>query len=399
MLLLKSRFYLQLSKFLIMAKLKYFLMLLTFGMMFLTSQAGVVVVNPDEDLNSILNNAKGGDTVLVKPGTYSKVTLSDKRFSEQKPLIVRADGSGTVIVKGDTITRGSALELNNCSYIVFEGITFTNAMWGIYVKGSAHILIRNNEITNTGQEGCHIGRSSKYVDIIGNKIHDTGKFNSKWAEGVYVGSGSYGGSNFPDNCEYIWIEGNHIYKTGNAEAVNIKAESFHVTVRNNKIHDIHPGTSEQYNQAAITVEGGENSLKNNYRLDEKRDVWIENNTIENVSGGYSDWNNGIMFFGTGVYILNNTISNCADKGIFGNNWKDLDHVNYVFGNKITNCGTGSADKGILGNNWKDLGHVNYVFGNTITNCGTGMDLHPDLKISESDPGKNPHSPQKWYSNF
>ena len=368
MLLLKSRFYLQLSKFLIMAKLKYFLMLLTFGMLFHPVQALVVAVNPGEDLNSILNNAKGGDTVLVKPGTYSKVTLSDKRFSEQKPLIVRADGSGTVIVKGDTITRGSALELNNCSYIVLEGIAFTNAMWGIYVKGSAHILIRNNEITNTGQEGCHIGRSSKYVDIIGNKIHDTGKFNSKWAEGVYVGSGSYGRSNFPDNCEYIWIEGNHIYKTGNAEAVNIKAESFHVTVRNNKIHDIHPGTSEQYNQAAITVEGGDNSLKNNYRLDEKRDVWIENNTIENVSDGYSDWNNGIMFFGTGVYILNNTIYNCADKGI-------------------------------LGNNWKDLGHVNYVFGNTITNCGTGMDLHPDLKISESDPGKNPHSPQKWYSNF
>jgi parallel beta-helix repeat protein len=347
---------------------KILLILLIFGVMFLSTRAEMIIVNAGQDLNLIINSAKGGDTVLIKPGIYSRVSLTDKKYSEQKPLVIRADGSETVLIKGDTISKGSALEINNCSYIIFEGITFTNAMWGIYVKSSEHILIRNNEIYNTGQEGCHIGRSSKYVDVIGNKIHNTGKYNSKWAEGVYVGSGSYGRSNFPDNCEYIWIEGNHIYKTGNAEAVNVKSECFHITIRNNKIHDIHPGTSEQYNQAAITVEGGENSLKNNYRLDEKRDVWIENNNIENVSGGYSDWNNGIMFFGTGVHILNNTISNCADKGI-------------------------------LGNNWKDLGHLNYVFGNTITNCGTGIYLHSDLKINESDPGKNPHSPQKWYSNF
>jgi parallel beta-helix repeat protein len=195
------------------------------------------------------------------------------------------------------------LELNNCSYIVFEGITFTNAMWGIYVKSSEHIIIKGNEIYNTGQEGCHIGGSSKYVDVIGNKIHD-----------------------------------------------------------------IHPGTAEQYNQAAITVEGSENSIKNNYRLSENRDIWVENNTIENVSGGYSDWNNGIMFFGTGVYILNNTVKNCANIGIYGNNWKNL-------------------------------GLQNFVYGNTISNCGTNMVIYSDVKVSESNPGKNPHSPQKWNTGF
>jgi len=351
-----------------MAKLKFFLMLLTFGVMFQPTQAGSVVVNPGEDLNLIINNANGGDTVLIKPGTYSQVKLEEKNFSEHEPLIVRADGSGNVIIAGNSVSGGSAVELNKCSFIVFEGITFTNTMWGIYVKNSSNIILLNNEIYDTGQEGCHVGRSSKYVDVIGNKIHSTGKFNSKWAEGVYVGSGSYSEVNFPDNCEYIWIEGNHIYETGNAEAVNIKAESFHVTVRNNKIHDIHPGTSEQYNQAAITVEGGENSINNNYRLSEKRDIWIENNTIENVSGGYSDWNNGIMFFGTGVYILNNTIKNCTNRGIYGNNWKNL-------------------------------GLQNYVHGNTVSDCGQNMVIHPELKVTESNPGSNPHSPQKWYSNL
>jgi len=343
---------------------KIFLMILTFGIIFQTTHARIIIINPDNDLNAILNNTRGGDTVLIKSGTYKNVILTDKKYSEESPLVVSAFDSDTVIISGNTISKGCSLEMINCSYIVIEGLTFINAMWGIYIKSSNHIIIRNNEIYNTGQEGCHIGRSSRYIDALGNKIHNTGKFNSKWAEGIYVGSGSYSGMNFPDNCEYIWIEDNHIYETGNAEGINVKGESFHITVRNNKIHDIHPGTSVQYNQAGITVEGGANSLENNYRLSEKRDVWVENNTIWNVSDGYSDWNNGIMFFGTGVYIVNNTIYNCANRGIFGNNWKNL-------------------------------GLQNYVYGNNIYQCGTSIYLHPELKISDFDPGKNPHSPQKW----
>jgi parallel beta-helix repeat protein len=347
-----------------MAMSKIFLMILVPGIILQTIQAGIIVVNPGNDLNMILNNTKEGDTVLVKPGKYANISLSDRIYSEMNPLVVRAFDSDTVFICGNTISKGSSLEIRNCRYIVVEGLTFINSMWGIYVKNSDHIIIRNNEIYNTGQEGAHIGRSSKYVDITGNKIHNTGQFNSKWGEGIYVGSGSYWGKNFPDNCEYIWIEDNNIYETGNGEGINIKGESFHITVRNNQIHDIHPGTSEQYNQAGITVEGAENSIENNYRLSEKRDVWVENNTVWNVFDGYSDWNNGIMFFGTGIYILNNTVSNCTNIGIYGNNWKNL-------------------------------GLENYVYGNNISQCGTIMYLDPVLRVSETDPGKNPHSPQTW----
>lgn len=351
-----------------MMTLKSFLWLLIFGILFQSAQARVTVVNDGDDLNALLNRATGGDTVLVNPGVYYKISISGKNFSAQKPLVLRGVDYKTAIVKGDTIRNGSSLEIDNCSYIIIDGLTFTNSMWGIYVKNSEHIILKNNGIYLTGQEGCHIGRSSSYVDVTGNKIHNTGLFNSKWAEGIYVGSGSYGKSNFPDNCEYIWIENNWISETGNAEGINVKGECFHVTVRNNKIHDIRPGTSEQYNQAGITVEGTENSIKNNYRIGEKRDVWVENNTIENVSDGYSDWNNGIMFFGTGVYILNNTISNCTNRGIYGNNWKNL-------------------------------GMQNYVFGNTISGCGTNMEIHPEVKVSESDPGNNPNLPQTWHIGF
>ena len=339
-----------------------------FGILAMKIQAKIIVVLPGENLNEILNTLTEGDTIVVKPGIYGKVYLSDKRFSDKKPLVIKTYVEGSAVIKGDTVSTGSSFEMNNCSYIIIEGLKFTGSRWGIYVKNSSHILIRKNEIFGTGQEGCHVGRSSKYVDIIENTIHNTGLFNSKWAEGIYVGSGSYGRNGFPDNCEYVWVEGNHIYETGNAEGINVKGECFHVTVRNNNIHDIHPGTSEQYNQAAITVEAFDNSIKNNYRTTEIRDVWIENNTIRNVFGGYSDWNNGIMFFGSGVYILNNTVSECTNRGVFGNSWKNA-------------------------------GLQDYLYGNKVFECGVAVELQQELKISQSDPGSNPNSPQKWYTGF
>ena len=49
-------------------------------------------------------------------------------------------------------------------------------MYGIYVKSSDHIIIINNEVYHTGQEAVHIGRSSRYIDVSENKIHNTGHF-------------------------------------------------------------------------------------------------------------------------------------------------------------------------------------------------------------------------------
>ena len=342
----------------------FYLPALLISILIFPAHADNVIVKPGDDLNQILNSAGKGDTIFINAGEYGSISISDLHFSEMQPLVVMGNAEKPVIIKGNGISKGSAMEVTNCSYIVFEGLTFTNAMWGTYIRNSHNIIFSNNEIYETGQEGIHVGRSSRHVDIISNHIHHTGKYNPKWGEGIYIGSGSYSATNFPDNCEYIWIEGNHIYETGHSEGINIKAECFHVTVRNNYIHDIHPGTKDQYNQAAITIEGGENSLKNSYRISDKRDIWVENNTIENVNNGFSDWSNGIMFFGTGVYILNNNISECDDRGI-------------------------------LGSNWKDMGLENYVFGNKIDSCRISIQLHPSLKIYESDPGLNPHRPQIW----
>ena len=71
-----------------------------------------------------------------------------------------------------------------------------------------------------------------------------------------------------------------------------------------------------------------------------------------------------MFFGTGVYILNNQISNCANRGIYGNNYENI-------------------------------GLENYVYGNEIVDCSEKISIHPELKVI-FDAKTNPHKPQSWY---
>jgi parallel beta-helix repeat protein len=145
---------------------KIFLIILTFGIIIQTTQAGIIVVYPDNDLNAILNNTKGGDTVLLKSGTYNNVCLSNKKYSEDNPLVVRAFDSTAVFISGSTTSKGTSFEVISCSYVVIEKLILINSMYGIYVKSSDHIIIKDNEVYNTGQEGIHIGRSSQYVDVL-----------------------------------------------------------------------------------------------------------------------------------------------------------------------------------------------------------------------------------------
>jgi uncharacterized protein YjdB len=327
--------------------------------------AKTIAVHSGDNLDSKIESANGGDVVILSPGTYGPINLEDRNYAYSSPLVIKSDGTGMVTIQ-KTESTGNTVEFNNCSYIALEGVVIDNGLRGLYIKNSDHIIIKNNEIKNPGQEGIHIGQNSTYIDVIGNYIHDTGLTNSQWGEGVYVGTGSYSNVTFPDNCENIWIENNEIHDCGNGEGINIKAEAFRVTIKDNTIYSIAPGTNTQYNQAAITLEGASNSIANKYRLTESRDWWVENNEIYNITGGYSDWNNGIMFGGSGCYLLNNIIHDCDNNGIYGNSYATLDLPVYIY-------------------------------NNTISSNGTDMFVSGDIiDVYYTDPGINPNAPQTWY---
>lgn len=342
----------------------FFILSFAFTMPHLYAQT---IINPGDDFNAIINAASGGDVIEFNPGVYSgSISLTDKNFSSSSPLIIRsADGPGTVTINKGNYS-GHPLNIVNSSYIAVDGIAFTGGLRGSYPTNSNHLIIINCEFSDSGQEGIHINKSCTYVDIIDCKIYDTGKVQSKWGEGIYVGAGSSYG--FPDNSEYVWIEGNEIYNCGNGEGINVKSECFHVTIRNNKVHDIAPGTSDQYNLAAISIEGATLSINNNYRLTEPRDVWVEDNEVYNVTGGYvgRTSNNGIMSGGSGVYVINNEVYNCDDVGLYGNSFGDLGLALRVFNNNLYD------------------NRINFYTQGNLADYST------------EDPGVNPNAKQTWY---
>jgi hypothetical protein len=166
------------------------------------------------------------------------------------------------------------------------------------------------------------------------------------------------------NNEYIWIEGCDIHHTGNSEGINIKAQSYHITIRNNKVHDISPGTADQYNQAGVSLEAADLSFMPGVNPD----IWIEGNEIYNVIFGR--WANGLQVTTMGPKIKNNYIHDCEEFCILFN-----DYLN----------GPGSFET--------------FLYNNRTENCKSGINNgNTSLKVSEKDPGSNPNRPQDWYNS-
>jgi hypothetical protein len=317
-----------------------------------------VVLSDGDSLQATIDAATDGGVIWLGPGTYSCVEIEQRAFSATSPLIVRSDPTrpGDVrIVPGDC---WFAVRIVESSYVVLDGLHVDGGGIGVYVDLSDHVILSGLEVDNCDQEGIQIRNDSTYVDVLGSHIHHTGIIEARWGECIYVGTGSE--DDFPDHTEYVWIEGNEIHHCGAAEGVNIKPEVFSTTVRGNVIHDITPGTSDQYNQSGLTVEGE----SRDYLPTTPREIWVENNEIYAVTLG--EWGHCAMIGGTGVYFVHNVIHDCDEYGIYGNGFGDLGLFLVLFDNDVTDVGSEPI--------W----------------------VADSIALDESDPGPSPLHRQDWY---
>lgn len=319
-----------------------------------------IIVNPGDNLQSAINNAQGGDILIINSGNYAgTIHIQNRSFTESNPLIIKS-GNGTPHITGSASHNGgTTFRITNCSYIALDGLKLSNSLYGCFITQSDHIIIKNCEVTNIGQEGIHANDDSDYIDIIACEIHHTGRRanHEGWGEGIYIGGAD------PQNVNsYIYIEGNEIYETGLGEGINVKSsDSEKVTVKNNHVHDIHPGKSTdpnaQWNGGAIAV--------SHHATNTDRMIWIEDNLVENISGGQTS-DSGIMTQQSDTRIVRNTIRNCDDRGIWFNDF--------------------NSD------------HPCWNFGNTLSNNGTPVFVASNATVFTTNPGNSPYSPQLWYND-
>ena len=142
-------------------------------------------------IQSAVNNATAGDTVIVHDGTYAEnVIVNFER------LTIRSDnGSASTIVQA--ASPGEHVFEVTASYVNISGLTVKDAATagkaGIYLgTGVEHCDITNNVATNNWA-GIYLA-SSKYNNIRNNTAYSNGKY------GIYLFSSS--NNNIRDNTAY-----------------------------------------------------------------------------------------------------------------------------------------------------------------------------------------------------
>ncbi len=268
---------------------------------------------------------QGGDTLLLKDGTYYGGITVGVSGSSGKPVTIKAENDGGAIVDGQS--QRDPLKISSKSYVNVEGIVFRNALYDVVkVSGSSHINLRRLSAYNAGVGNYHIflvwnssyvlvedcaasqtagsNKAGRYCYLSFNGAnHNT--FRRNYAKyyhhtgggGPAAAACDYGGSydlwenNVFDVSEMDSSSGTELYGIYGAGAYS---DTSHNTWKGNVVIGKANG-----GQRALYAGSADGSSVSNW--------WLENNLFINFYGGASTES------GTNWTVLNNTLVTIADK--------------------------------------------------------------------------------------
>lgn len=278
--------------------------------------------NPWCTLNYGLSRMKGGDTLLVKSGTYNETLYIASGLSgtESQPTVIKAYPGSMPVVRGTGFNTGRA-KIIDCSYLVFDGIGVTNMNQGIYIESSSHITIQDCTVFEIGQEGIHVHGNSEYITIEDCIVHDTGKGSAN-GEGIYVGTGSAGPL---DNTHHVTIRNNTVYNTSTddygGEAIELKPGTHDCVIEGNLIYN----SRAIGNYGAIQISESHNGVQ---AWNSNPNHIVRNNILHDTGTA--------IHAGTGCLVYNNVIY-ALDPGAYGvlvNNRANDSHTRRIYHNTI-----------------------------------------------------------------
>jgi len=196
----------------------------------------VVKVSTSKELSSALSKAAPGDKIVIAAGTYPGKFKLKKSGSKNKPIwVVGEDASNMPVLDGGDYNNKTAFAIDGddkgIAYIYVQNIKVTNARGGITVDNADYVTIDGIEAYNVGQAGIHLRDGSEYNIVKNSYIHDTGLYNVKYGEGIYIGSdykkwpGGSSKSKYDPKVDYAQILNNTIGPNVTAEHIDIKEGS------------------------------------------------------------------------------------------------------------------------------------------------------------------------------
>ena len=159
----------------------------------------VILVTSTAELTAALSSVKAGDEIVLKEGIYEsdpnngrwRPFEANASGTAEQPIILRSeDPENPATICCNTTESKCALYITG-SYWEIRDLKVCNAAKGIFLAQSEHSVISGCEVFNIGDEAIHIIDNSSYNLVENCKVHDTGKLNPKYGEGVANALGIY----------------------------------------------------------------------------------------------------------------------------------------------------------------------------------------------------------------
>jgi len=232
------------------------------------------------NIQSALEFAGAGDTVLIHDGTYTPSTTLQVRSSgtAESPLTIK--GLSMPVIDGSSLS-GDILNVEFHDNIIIEGLEVTNAgrsgirlthsdnsivrnnhahhnyRWGIFTSFSDDLLIEDNECSYSEDEhGIYVSNSGDRPIIRGNRVHHNNANGIHMNGDIEMDSDTY--HDVDGVISEALVENNIVYSNGAAGGSAINCDGVRdSTIQNNLIYYQHSSGISLYQ-----INGGQRSENN-----------------------------------------------------------------------------------------------------------------------------------------
>jgi hypothetical protein len=355
-----------------MRKLTY-IITIVFTLTVLATQAQTVNVTNSLDLQTAINAATAGQTIVLADGVYIRsggfYVNAGINGTATQPITIK--GNGNTIISSNNLSTGYGFALKGNSYWVLDGFTVYNSKKGIVIDNSHHNDIKNIKVNKIGDEGIHLRTYSSYNTVESCFVDSTGLVSTGTGEGIYVGSANSNWATYtsgnPDTCNYNVLTGNSF--------------GDHIVSENMDIKEGTKGGTITYN-----VFNGAGLNGQNYA-----DSWLDmkgNNYTVSCNTGSNTIADGFQ-----THI---NYASCGDYNTFSNNNLTVGSTGYAI-NVSTSSSNGTATHNVVcSNNTVSAGAVGLT--NVATQTCTGNCLVTAVISSTADENGYTVSPNPA-SNF
>ncbi|MDO9333653.1 MAG: hypothetical protein Q7T57_03920 [Dehalococcoidales bacterium] len=261
-------------------------------------------VSTTAELISAIQHAQPGDLIVLADGLYEApftITLSG---TAELPITIC--GSEKAILTGADVSRKYVISLNHVSYWHMIGITLTLGKKGIMLDGTHHCILDRLIVYNIGQEAVHFRTNSTNNTISNSWIYRTGRTDSQYGEGIYIGSAK---SNLVgDASNFNRVLNNRIGPDVTAECIDVKEYTSNGILAGNRFSG--SGLTGGVTDSFVDVKGNNYTIENNYGSSDSSGLTDAFQTHEVVPGWgwYNTFNGNRLDDSAPGYIVNPQLS-------------------------------------------------------------------------------------------